>query len=73
MTILNDLASLSSPVLAERVERQQLEGAQGGPPPAAPFDNRPSWDNWTKHSGRSRGRRGSLTGAAPHVARDGDG
>jgi hypothetical protein len=51
MTILERLASLSSPTLAARLaehrenSRPDLEEVRGS---TAAFDNRPSWDNWTK-------------------------
>jgi hypothetical protein len=53
MTILEELASLTSPTLADRVaeHRQGSRTADddiGVRGPAAAFDNRPSWDNWAK-------------------------
>ncbi len=50
MTILDELASLTSPGLAARIAEHcgngQVDAGDRGP--AAAFDNRPSWDNWAK-------------------------
>jgi hypothetical protein len=49
MTILEQLASLTSPGLAERVaEHRQDSRPDQARGPAAAFDKRPTWDNWAK-------------------------
>ncbi len=51
MTILEQLASMTSPVLAERIaehRRNDPSGESAPRGPAAAFDNRKTWDNWTK-------------------------
>lgn len=50
MSILEDLASAQSPILAARLDEHRAAAQQNdeGREVAAEFDNRPSWDNWTK-------------------------
>jgi hypothetical protein len=62
MTILDDLAYRSSQTLDDWLARYQSDqdgtsGVVGRT--AAPFDNRPSWDNWTKHGRRPQAQRES--------------
>jgi hypothetical protein len=51
MTILEELATLASPMLADRLaEHRRMSQPDDADlrGPAAAFDNRPSWDNWAK-------------------------
>lgn len=51
MTILEQMASLTSPILADMIEshRESHEPDATDTPQLGPkFDNRPTWDNWKK-------------------------
>jgi len=50
MTILEELATTSDPVIMELLAAHRGSARRGDTRPARAngFDNRPSWDNWSK-------------------------